>query len=172
MNYLLFKVVFKRVYELKIFTFLLFFTGISGCKLATGELKARESEGRLRIGSMNRAQQAYFLENNEFTTQLDIQPDRQNYDSEIIPQSDKTEGVMHVAQAKREDIKSYLGLVYAVKVEGSDYKITIAQVCESQANGSLSSIPEIQNLDKNLTKSEEIKCPSGFQSLNYTFETR
>ncbi|BAY87042.1 hypothetical protein NIES267_65530 [Calothrix parasitica NIES-267] len=42
--------------ESNIIVFLLFFTAISGCKLATGELKARESEGRFTINSMNSAQ--------------------------------------------------------------------------------------------------------------------
>ncbi|BAY87041.1 hypothetical protein NIES267_65520 [Calothrix parasitica NIES-267] len=70
---------------------------------------------------------------------------------------------MHIAQAKREDIKSYLGLVYAIKVDG--VYLTISQVCESEANGSLNSTPEMPKLAENITKSKDIKCPSGFESL-------
>ena len=165
MNYLCLKVILKKVYKFKIFAFLLFLTGISGCKLFTGEIKARESEGRFSIGSMNRAQEAYYLENEKFTTELSPQSEIQNYDFAIVPMSNTTEGIMHIAQAKREDIKSYLGLVYAVKVDESDSKITIAQVCESKTNVSLTSIPEILNLHKDIKKSEDIKCPSGFESL-------
>ena len=154
---------YQTAYKFKIIALLIFLTGLSGCKLATGELKARESEGRFTINSMNSAQQAYFLENNKFTTQLDIQSEITNYDLKIVPQSDTTKSIMHIAQAKREDIKSYLGLVYAIKVDGVD--LTISQVCESETNGSLNSTPEIPKLAENITKSEDIKCPSGFESI-------
>ena len=162
MNYLCLRVILKKVYKFKIFAFLLFLTGISGCKLFTGEIKARESEGRLSIGSMNRAQQRYFLENEKFTTELDMQSKVENYDLKIVPLTDTDKAIMHIAQAKREDIKNYLGLVYAIKVNGA--ALTISQVCEAENNTPLTSTPEIPKLIENAT-SEDIKCPSGFKSL-------
>ncbi|AFY58798.1 hypothetical protein Riv7116_6468 [Rivularia sp. PCC 7116] len=155
---------------LKTIILLLFLAGISGCKLFTGEIKSREYEGRFSIDSMNSAQQVYFLENNKFTTQLDIQTEIQNYDLKIVPQPLETKSIMHIAQAKRKDIKSYLGLVYSVKIDGVD--LTIAQVCETATNAPLTSTPEMPKLAESATKSEDIKCPSGFQSLNNTSESR
>ena len=152
----------KNYYQLKVIYFLILLTSIPGCKLATGELKTREFEGRLSINSMNSAQQAYFLENDKFTTELEMQSKVENYDLKIVPLSDTDKGIMHIAQAKREDIKNYLGLVYAIKVNGAD--LTISQVCEAETNIPLTSTPEVPQLIENAT-SEDIKCPSGFKSL-------
>ena len=137
-------------------------TNIPGCKLATGELKTREFEGRFIINSMNSAQQAYFLENDKFTTELDMQSKVENYDLKIVLLTDTDKSIIHIAQAKREDIKSYLGLVYAIKVDSAE--LTIAKVCEAEINIPLTSPPEIPQLTENAT-SEDIKCPSGFKSL-------
>ena len=156
------KTAYKFKNQLKNILLLILLINISGCKLFTGEIKARESEGRLSIGSMNRAQQRYFLENEKFTTELDMQSKVENYDLKIVPLTDTDKAIMHIAQAKREDIKNYLGLVYAIKVNGA--ALTISQVCEAENNTPLTSTPEIPKLIENAT-SEDIKCPSGFKSL-------
>lgn len=127
--------------------------------------KARQSEGKSYVGSMNRAQQAYLLENSKFATsikelQLGIKSETDNYVYKIVPQS-VPERVMNIAQAKREGINSYVGLVYITKV-GND-NITISKLCETSQ--SLSKPPEMPKLAKDTSKSADIKCPSGFKSL-------
>ncbi|MGD1914488.1 MAG: type IV pilin-like G/H family protein [Rivularia sp. (in: cyanobacteria)] len=57
--------------------------------------KARQSEGKFNIGAMNRAHQAYFLENNKFGTninelQLGIKSETENYVYKVVPQSNQT----------------------------------------------------------------------------------
>ena len=47
---------FNEVYKLNIISLILFLTCISECKLFTGEVKARESEGKSNIFSMNHTQ--------------------------------------------------------------------------------------------------------------------
>ena len=150
---------------------------ISGCKLLTGQLEARESQGRSNIFSMNHAQLVYFSDKNEFTTKfaqlkLTIKPETENYIFKIIPPPDNIRGIMHIAQAKSKNIKSYIGLVYAIKRNGDDYTNAIGQLCEAQNPQSLSVTSEIPSLAEDIFESKDIKCPSGFQSLNYTFATQ
>ena len=59
----------------------------------------------------------YFSNKNEFTTKFTqlksaIEPETENYIFKIIPQPDNTRSIMHIAQAKSKNIKSYIGLVY------------------------------------------------------------
>jgi len=154
---------FQIVYNFKNLALFIFLISISGCQLFTGEIKARESEGKFTISSMNSAQQVYFLKNNKLAKKLDIQSEINNYDFKIFPQPDKTKGIMHIAQAKHKDIKSYLGLVYVIRLNGNDF--TITQVCETETRTPLTSTPEMPKLVENATKSEDIKCPSGFKAL-------
>ena len=168
---------FNEVYKLNIISLILFLTCISECKLFTGEVKARESEGKSNIFSMNHTQLVYFSNKNEFTTKFTqlksaIEPETENYIFKIIPQPDNTRSIMHIAQAKSKNIKSYIGLVYAIKRNGDDYTDAIGQLCEAQTPQSLSVTPEIPRLAEDVFESKDIKCPSGFQSLNYTFSSK
>ena len=128
--------------------------------------KARKTEGKIYVASMNRAQQAYFLENEKFSTSIEklglgIKQETEDYIFKIVPTSNLAKSVMNFAQAKREGLKSYVGLVYITKVIETDEMITFAKLCEtSQA---LSKPPAMPNIPKNVT-SEDIKCPSGFQA--------
>lgn len=125
--------------------------------------KAQESEGKTYVGAMNRANQAYFLENNKFATKIEelelgIKPETENYIYKVVPQSGNTKSVMNIAQAKSEQLKSYVGLVYLTEVNGET--ITFAKLCET--NQALSKPPQMPRIAK---KSEQIECPSGFTSL-------
>ncbi len=129
--------------------------------------KARQAEGKTYVGSMNRSQQAYFLENNKFATklnelQLGIKSETDNYIFKVVPQSNQVKGIMNIARAKRQGLKSYVGLVYLAKVGSEDF--TIAKLCETSQ--SLSKPPKMPSLTKNSAKSKDIECPSGFKSLN------
>ena len=129
--------------------------------------KARQSEGKTYTGAMNRAQQAYLLENNKFATtikelQLGIKSETENYVYKIVPQSSKAQGVMSIAQARREGLNSYVGLVYLVKTNSGE-STTISKLCETSQ--SVSKTPEIPSITKNAAKAADIECPSGFKSL-------
>lgn len=128
---------------------------------------ARQQEGPTVTGSMNRAQQAYFEENNELTTNLEelelgIRSETEDYVYKIVSQSN-FQSVIHISQAKRKRLKSYVGFVYVTKV--GENNITITQLCESIKPLRLSKLPQIPKLPENAAKSEDIKCPSGFKSL-------
>lgn len=127
--------------------------------------KARASEAKNYIGAMNRSNQAYYLENNKFATQikdlqLGIKSETENYVYKIVPQPNTANSVMNVAQAKREGLNSYVGLVYLTK-SNSGEMTTVVQLCET--NQALSKPPKMPKSPEN--SSEEIKCPSGFTAL-------
>ena len=69
---------------------------------------------------------------------------------------------MNIAQAKREGLKSYQGLVYLTKIDNDNGETaTLAKLCETSE--SLSKSPQMPKIPKN--SSEEIECPSGFKAV-------
>ncbi|AFY56297.1 prepilin-type N-terminal cleavage/methylation domain-containing protein [Rivularia sp. PCC 7116] len=117
--------------------------------------KARQSEAKQFIGSINRAQQAYYLgNNNEFTTvltelSLGIRPNTDNYVYDIGGAKTASEYVTNKARAKARGLKSYAGVVYTSEQDVSGVKelITQAITCEAitplakaEANGQ--TVPE------------------------------
>lgn len=129
--------------------------------------EAEKIDGKIYVGSMNRAQQAYFLENAKFSTSIEklglgIKSETEDYTFKIMPQSNQKESVMNIAQAKREGLKSYVGLVYSTKVDNDTGEtITYTKLCETSE--ALSKLPQMPEIPKN--SSEIIECPSGFKSL-------
>lgn len=127
--------------------------------------KARQSEGKTYVGSMNRAHQAYYLENNKFAKnleelQLGINRETENYVYKVVPQSSETKSVMNIAQAKTKELNTYIGLVYITENNNGE-KITTAKLCETSQT--LSRVPRMSKIPKK--SSEEMKCPSGFKAL-------
>jgi prepilin-type N-terminal cleavage/methylation domain-containing protein len=107
--------------------------------------KARQSEAKTYIGSMNRAQQAYYLEksafaNNAAFTQLGlgIQTQTDTYDYAIAPLGTGT--VTQYAQPKTADaaIKGYSGGVSIGTIGGANSlstdSTTLAILCEANAS--------------------------------------
>jgi len=125
--------------------------------------KARNREAKTIVGSMNRAQQAYYLENDKFSTKfselgLGLKQETEHYVYKIVPQSSKS--IMNIGQAKVKGLNSYVGLVYITEVNNGE-KITLAKLCETTQ--ALSRTPKMPRIPNN--SSEEIKCPSGFKAL-------
>jgi hypothetical protein len=100
----------------------------------TGANRARQADGKNYIGAMNRAQQAYYLEYEKFTSKIEdlgigIKPETENYRYQILPQGNQTQSVMMTAQAKRPELRSYTGAVFVVK--SKDEILTLAGICET-----------------------------------------
>jgi type II secretory pathway pseudopilin PulG len=122
--------------------------------------KGSQSEGKQNLGTMNRAQQAYYLENEKFASRLEelgvgINPETENYRYRIVPQGNQTRSVMMTAQAKNAGLKSYTGAVFVVKVKDED--LTLAEICETDEPSSTP--PAMPSAPKNGTT--EIQCPAG-----------
>ena len=96
--------------------------------------KAKESEAKTYVGSLNRAQQAYFLDHNKFTNSiadlgLGIASETKNYSYSIETQGSVAIGK---ASAKHNDLKSYTGTVFLLKLESSGENTTQAILCVSK----------------------------------------
>ncbi len=128
--------------------------------LAAQQRQGRESEGQQYISSMNRAQQAVYIETEKFATAIDelgigLKPETENYSYQIVPQSGSIPSAMMTAKAKSPELKSYTGAVFAIKVNGE--VTTVSVVCGTDQPSTTP--PAMPIAPKNAE--EEIKCPAG-----------
>lgn len=101
--------------------------------------KARQSEARTYVGSMNRAQQAYYLENNEFGDRLEVlglgvAEETDTYSYGVDTSAGVESGVSNSADPLGTDaasVKAYVGGVKIGSVAGSNEATTLAVLCEA-----------------------------------------
>ncbi|NMG08583.1 type IV pilin-like G/H family protein [Brasilonema sp. UFV-L1] len=130
--------------------------------------KAKQSEAKTYVASMNRAQQVYYLENGKFTDKIDqlgiginnnstteetYKTD--NYQYKIEKKSDM---VVNDAISQTNSLKSYAGVVI-LKQEGSE-ATTQAILCESDKSGTQRTAQELNAEDA------QRECPKDFSKLN------
>jgi type IV pilus assembly protein PilA len=119
---------------------------------------ARQSEAKTRVGSMNRAQQAYYLENNSFSSSFDnlglgvgaetenkAEVETEQYRYMIVNANSldrPTKGdkfVTSIAIPKQQRLKSYVGIVwtgtYVDSSSGRSEPTTFAVLCEAERAG-------------------------------------
>jgi len=133
-------------------------------KLETQKNNARQSVPVQYITVLNQAQQAYFLKNGKFAT--DVQElgigttlETEYYRYQIVPQGDRTQIVTITAQPKDSGLPSYIGAVFATQVNGKT--TTATGICETtQPSTSPPATPTAP-----ATGSSEIKCPEGSRFL-------
>jgi prepilin-type N-terminal cleavage/methylation domain-containing protein len=102
--------------------------------------KAKQSEAKTYTGSMNRGQQAYYLENDEFSTEigqlgLGIKTQTANYIySSTDLQSTAPAGVTNRAAAANATapIRTYLGAVNVATIQATSEATTLAVLCEAK----------------------------------------
>ncbi|MBD2137722.1 type IV pilin-like G/H family protein [Anabaena sp. FACHB-1237] len=125
-----------------------------------GNITESSGEGKQYIGSMNRGQQAYYLENNKFAKNIrdlgvGIKSETVNYRYGIILNRRISNMVVHTATPKKPNFKSYIGVVFIRKVKGEIF--TDTAICESLKPGTKPpAIPRIS-----AKSSQDVKCPSG-----------
>ena len=115
---------------------------------------------------MNRAQQAFYLENEKFGTTIEelgigIEPEDENYRYQVVPQGDQAQSVMMTAQAKRPELRSYTGAVFVLK--GGDEGVTFAWICETDAPSATP--PAMPGAPSNTQDRLMIQCPPGSHPL-------
>ena len=102
--------------------------------------KAKQSEAKTYAGSMNRGQQAYYLENDEFSTEigelgLGIKTQTANYlYSSTDLQTTAPAGVTNRAAAANATapIRTYLGAVNVATIQTTSEATTLAVLCEAK----------------------------------------
>ncbi|MBE9007170.1 prepilin-type N-terminal cleavage/methylation domain-containing protein [Fortiea sp. LEGE XX443] len=126
--------------------------------------KAKQSEARNNVGAINRAQQAYFLEAQTFSTDLSqlgigirTQTDNYDYTSAIQGSTATVAGIVsHKAQARKPAIKAYLGAVGTIIGNAQTSEaLTIAIACEANLPG-ISAVPN---------GTSATNCPTGYKRL-------
>lgn len=120
--------------------------------------RAIQAEGKTYIGSLNRASQAYFVEKNSFTADIDqlgvgISKETKNYSYSLVV-VDAKKAVQTIAIAKRDDIKSYTGLTYVTSDKNNE-AIPKAILCESNS-------PTAQKPNPPEVINNEAQCPTGY----------
>ncbi|NEQ63916.1 MAG: prepilin-type N-terminal cleavage/methylation domain-containing protein [Moorea sp. SIO4A1] len=135
--------------------------------------KAKQSEAKTYVGSMNRAQQAYFLENNDFIIEngdfgqlgLGIATATENYIYGVKVGTADPESVNSYADPRDTDtpidsgtadndssLKAYHGVTSVGEIEETSEATTLAVLCESvkvtKFGGVLGSDADVQVTDK------------------------
>ena len=86
--------------------------------------KARSSEGRVYVGSMNRAQQAFWAEKQTFgrsITALDLEIKEETYNFKFEVQSSALATYQH-GVPKNDAVKSFVGAVFVVPKKSQTYQ--------------------------------------------------
>jgi type IV pilus assembly protein PilA len=107
--------------------------------------KARQSEAKTYVGSLNRAQQAYYLERQQFGPSLNslaigIAPATDNYTytsgkqnksaTDVIKSSSLVTSIAAPNAGATSPLKSYVGAVALITPTGSTDATTLASLCE------------------------------------------
>lgn len=127
--------------------------------------KARQSEAKTYVGSMNRAQQAYYLENGRFTASLPdlglgIQPDTANYGYTITITGTSPNSVANnKGTAKQTALKGYAGGVSLTSVGNNANDVTTSAIlCEANNIGTAAPADGTAN-------GSVITCPTGMTAI-------
>ncbi|MBD2100108.1 type IV pilin-like G/H family protein [Leptolyngbya sp. FACHB-261] len=139
--------------------------------------RARQSEARTYVGSMNRAQQAYRLENTAFapdisTLSVGINSNTVYYTYSVTPNVASPNYALQQATVKSDPgLKAYIGAVQIAQQSGQD-ATTLAVLCEAkQANtpaaGSELTAGNIANLVTGgvLTSNNNIGCQGAAKAI-------
>jgi type IV pilus assembly protein PilA len=100
--------------------------------------KAKQSEGKTYVGSMNRAQQTHYLENGKFASNLSelglgIAEKTTNYNYAIVLATGTTIGVTNQARPQTNGVKAYIGGVKLGNVNATNEGTTVAVLCEAKS---------------------------------------
>jgi type IV pilus assembly protein PilA len=101
--------------------------------------KAKQSEAKTNVGSMNRSQQAYFLEKGVFAAQanfgnlgLGIPTQTTNYSFSIAGGGANSTVVTNQSQPQQNAIKAYIGGVQLGNITATSEATTLVVLCEAK----------------------------------------
>lgn len=111
------------------------------------------------IAILLQGQQAYYLENSRFTTDVGdlgfaTTLESEDYYYRLLDPSGETASLAIAATPKTDDLPSYAGAIFAISVEGETK--TAAQICKTDGP---STSPPIPIRSRNNTS--EVECPQG-----------
>lgn len=101
--------------------------------------KAKQSEAKTNVGSLNRAQQAYFTEKGSFADSgsfgnlgLGVATQTENYTYDIDGGGANSTSVTNQAQPRVNAIKAYIGGVSLGSIAATSEATTLASLCEAK----------------------------------------
>ncbi|MBE9029795.1 type IV pilin-like G/H family protein [filamentous cyanobacterium LEGE 11480] len=123
------------------------------------------NEAKTYIGSLNRAQQVAYLENQVFAPSLQalkmaVPPETTTYRYQVVAQADAVPGVINLATAKRPELPSFVGLVY-VTDDQSGSETTVTKLC--LATTEIKSMPVLPPVPSRI--GAPIVCPENFEPV-------
>lgn len=137
--------------------------------------KGKQAEAKQNVGTLNRSQQAFFLENDGFATDVPsvgvgIKTQTVNYVYSITtvggtknPNNDYYPAVNNVGSALGNTLKSYIGQNFtAVGDTVTSEVLTLGFVCETNDIGSVGSGKAI---GENIATYTATACPTGYKDL-------
>jgi serine/threonine protein kinase len=136
--------------------------------LFTVSWKDKQAEGRREVHFMNRAQQAYFLENDEFTDSfpelgIGMKTQTKNYQYSIRA---TPLAVFNYATPREKHIKGYVGAVFLTSADKSKGEIlTVQLVCETNSPSWLQNWFNIQRPADPIVLGNFVECAPNTQPL-------
>ncbi len=123
--------------------------------------KAKQSEAKQYVGSMNLAQRAFFAEKTAFASNISdlgigIKSETDNYKYQI-PQKSNNLVVVSVAEPKKSGLKGYVGIV---AIENNSSSTLFCE--QSQASTSFPDLSTIVN--QKSPGNNVVQCPAGYQA--------
>ncbi len=102
--------------------------------------KAKQSEAKQYVGTLNRVQQAYYLEKSQFASDMiplanPVPATTPNYDYTFTPVTSTSTAVVNYGTSKVAPLKSYNGMVSISVVTASSDATTTAVLCEAKTPG-------------------------------------
>ena len=124
--------------------------------------RAKEAEATTYLGTMNRGQQAHYVEYGEFTPSLDvldlgIPSESDFYRYQVIPDTDLTSTIYMIATPKEEGLAAMASAVFVIGEGGLADSTTI--LCRSSTLGATS--PPLPEFD---STSGVAYCPEGSET--------
>ncbi len=98
--------------------------------------KAKQSEAKQYVGTLNRTQQAYYLEKSRFSSDFNglanpVPETTTNYDYKLTPVTSASTNVVNYGNSKAAALKSYNGMVAISIVSNASDATTTAVLCEA-----------------------------------------
>ncbi|MDJ0703642.1 MAG: type IV pilin-like G/H family protein [Leptolyngbyaceae cyanobacterium MO_188.B28] len=128
--------------------------------------KARESEAKTYIGAVLRGQQAYFIEEGEFSAtveelNLGLRSETDLYRYELDPAEDGSRVIVY-AKPKEMTTRGFVGAVYVVGDSPADAS-TVSGLCQSDDVGQVPPEPSALDVESETPK---VICPPGSSAVD------
>jgi uncharacterized protein (TIGR03067 family) len=135
-------------------------------------IKVGQREATTYVGTLNKGQQAFFIEKNRFSSSIEdlgvgIKPETDNYSYRVRVFDNKR--VQTIGIPKKNGLKSFTGGVFVLRVRNTSDVTTVAILCES--DHSTKDTPTIPTASSEYTDAQ-LSCPTGYKEFSPSYDVR